>query len=78
MLGGKGAGKSSVLTALYKNMDESLLGTKLYVVPEDATITLLNNKYDELLHIFDYADVEGSIPPAGIAGDSDISLYKFK
>ncbi len=78
MLGGKGTGKSSVLTALYKNMDESLHGTNLYIVPEEATISLLNNKYEELLHMFDYADIDGSIPPAGIAGDSDVSLYKFK
>lgn len=78
MLGGKGTGKSSVLTALYKNMDDSLQGTKLYVVPEDATISLLNNKYEELLHMFDCSDIEGAIPPAGIAGDADVSLYKFK
>lgn len=78
MLGGKGTGKSSVLTALYKNMNESLQGTNLYVVPEEATISLLNNKYEELLHMFDYADMEGSIPPAGIAGDSEVSLYRFK
>lgn len=78
MLGGKGTGKSSVLTALYKNMDESLMGTKLYIVPENDTITMLNNKYDELLHMFDYADKDEAIPPAGIAGDSEVSLYKFK
>ena len=78
MLGGKGTGKSSVLTALYKNMNESLRGTNLYIVPEEATISLLNNKYEELLHMFDYADMDGSIPPAGIAGDSEVSLYRFK
>lgn len=78
MMGGKGVGKSSVLTALYKNMDESIKGTNLYLVPEDATISLLNNKYEELLHMFDYAGIEGVIPPAGIAGDSEVSLYRFK
>lgn len=77
MLGGKGVGKSSVLTALYKNMEKSLSETNLYIVPDGATITLLNNKYEELLHMFDYADKGDSIPPAGIAGDSDVSLYKF-
>ena len=78
MLGGKGTGKSSILTALYKNMGESIQGTNLYILPEDATISLLNNKHNELLHMFDNANVNGSIPPAGIAGDSEVSLYKFK
>ncbi len=78
MLGGKGAGKSSVLTALYKNMEESICDSKLYIRPEDATITLLNNKFNELLDMFAYSAENGAIPPAGIAGDTDVSLYKFK
>lgn len=77
MMGGKGAGKSSVLASLSKNMKDALEGTKLYMYPIGATPDLINRKYDELLKMFDNAQKGVSIPSPGISGDEDITLYTF-
>ena len=57
MMGGKGAGKSSVLASLSKNTKEALDGTKLFMNPISSTSILLGRKYDELLKMFDNAKI---------------------
>lgn len=77
MMGGKGAGKSSVLASLSTNMKEALDGTKLFMNPIGATPALINKKYDDLIKMFDNAKTGASIPSAGIAGDEDVTHYDF-
>lgn len=76
MMGGKGAGKSSILASLYANANESLAGTKLYLLPTESTTALLGNKLQELKSVFTYADQQEEVP-AGIAGDYEINIYSF-
>lgn len=78
MMGGKGVGKSSVLTSLYKNMSKAIGDdAKLYLLPVSDTITRLNDKYGELSRMFEYAYMSDGIPPAGISGDYAVNQYNF-
>ena len=79
MMGGKGTGKSSVLTSLYKNMDRAIGDdAKLYLRPIGDTTTRLNDKYDELSKMFEYAYMTDGIPPAGLSGDYAVNQYDFE
>lgn len=76
MMGGKGAGKSSVLASLYANSSDTLANTKLYMHPTDSTTALLGNKLEELKSVFKYAAQQEEVP-AGIAGDYEVNIYSF-
>ena len=79
MMGGKGTGKSSVLTSLYKNMDKAIgSDAKLFLHPIGNTTTRLNDKYDELSKMFEYAYMTDGIPPAGLSGDYAVNQYDFE
>lgn len=76
MMGGKGAGKSSVLASLYANASETLAGTKLFMTPTENTISLLGDKLQDLKKMFRYADQQDEVP-AGISGDYEVNVYNF-
>ncbi len=77
MMGGKGVGKSSVLTSLYKNVDAAVSGTQLYFEPTGQTALTLSAKYQELLDMFADDCKRKGIPNAGIAGDFSVNTYHF-
>lgn len=77
MMGGRGAGKSSVLASVTHNIKDVLSGTKLYMNADDVSMTLINNKFDELTKMFDNVKQGIEIPSAGIAGDEDVTTYSF-
>lgn len=76
MMGGKGAGKSSVLASLYANATDTLAGTRLFLTPAESTISLLGNKLADLKQMFDHASSQEEVP-AGISGDSEVNVYTF-
>lgn len=77
MMGGKGVGKSSVLTSLYKNVDTAVNGTQLYFEPTGQTALTLSAKYQELMDMFADDSKQKGIPNAGIAGDFSVNTYNF-
>lgn len=76
MMGGKGAGKSSVLASLYANASNSLAGTNLFMTATKNVTSLLGDKLDSLKKMFDYADQQDEVP-AGISGDYEVNVYNF-
>ena len=78
MMGGRGAGKSSVLASLAHNMQAVLENTDLYMNADAVTKDVITGKFHELTRMFDNVKEGLDIPAAGIPGDEDVSTYAFK
>lgn len=77
MLGARGVGKTSVLTSMYNNMNTAINDTKLHILADTDTSSLLDNKTVALKHMFtDNNDLTDNVQ-SGIAGDSKVSKFTF-
>lgn len=78
MLGARGVGKTSIITSMYNSQKEAVSGSNLFLVADGDTALILDDKKNELNHIFWGIHEEGSLMTEnGIAGDSSESLFKF-
>lgn len=78
MLGARGVGKTSVITSMYNSQKEAVSGSGLFLIADSDTALILDDKKNQLDHIFYGYHEEGSLmKESGIAGDSSESLFKF-
>lgn len=77
MLGARGVGKTSIITSMYNNMDATVSDTKLHIIAEEGTKTILRNKRRDLRNMFLEKNVAGDMVQPGIAGDNTVSIFEF-
>lgn len=77
MLGPRGVGKTSVITSMYNNTDIAVSDTKLHIIPEEGTKTILRNKRKDLKNMFLEKNAAGDTVQPGIPGDNTVSIFEF-
>lgn len=77
MLGARGVGKTSVLTSMYNNMNTAINDTRLHIVADSGTDTVLHKKTDDLKRMFFAGNDINDDVQSGIAGDSTVSTFEF-
>ena len=78
MLGARGVGKTSVLTSMYNNMNTAVNDTRLHIVADSGTNTVLYKKTDDLKRMFFQGNNIDDEVQSGIAGDSTVSTFEFE
>ncbi|MBR1969108.1 MAG: hypothetical protein IKA17_02000 [Clostridia bacterium] len=77
MLGARGVGKTSVLTSMYNNMNTAINDTRLHIVADSGTDSILHRKTDDLKKMFFEGNNINDEVQSGIAGDSTVSTFEF-
>lgn len=77
MLGARGVGKTSVLTSMYNNMNTAVNDTRLHIVADSGTDSILHRKTDDLKKMFFNGNSINDEVQSGIAGDSTVSTFEF-
>ena len=77
MLGARGVGKTSVLTSMYNNMNTAINDTRLHIVADSGTDSVLHKKTDDLKRMFLEGNSINDEVQSGIAGDSTVSTFEF-
>lgn len=77
MMGARGVGKTSVLTSMYNNMNDAVNDTRLHIVADSGTDSILHKKTEDLKRMFfNGNNIHDEVLP-GIAGDSTVSTFEF-
>lgn len=77
MMGARGTGKTSILTAIFSDSQKATEKTKLYFKAFGETASELINKRAELTDVFEKRESLQDSPAAGIAATHDIRTYHF-
>jgi hypothetical protein len=72
MLGGRGVGKTSILTALYEQFASTIGKVGLQLTPDDESINLLQTRLEQLKALLDDFEATG-----GLEGDENPQSFKF-
>jgi GTPase SAR1 family protein len=76
MMGPRQVGKTSILTAIFKNAGDFLTGSSIVLTPDGLTTNCLNEKDSELRRIFHVKSFDEK-PNIGIDATSDVTDFKF-
>lgn len=77
MLGARGVGKTSVLTSMYNNMNTAINDTRLHIVADSGTNSVLHRKTEDLKKMFFSGNSIDDEVKSGIAGDSTVTTFDF-
>jgi len=72
MLGARGVGKTSILTALYEQFASTIGKVGLQLTPDDESINLLQRRLEQLKALLDDFEATG-----GLEGDENPQSFKF-
>lgn len=72
MLGARGVGKTSILTALYEQFASTIGKVGLQLTPDDESINLLQTRLEQLKALLDDFEATG-----GLEGDDNPQSFKF-
>ena len=75
--GSNATGKTSVLTSMYNNMNTAINDTRLHIVADSGTDSILHRKTDDLKKMFFEGNNINDEVQSGIAGDSTVSTFEF-
>ena len=78
MMGPRAVGKTTILTAIFHNTNESIAQTKLKFVPDADTMALMNICRNEINSIFEEGKSVVDRPSAGISSTSSVNVFHYE
>lgn len=78
MMGPRAVGKTSILTSIFHESGNKLIGSKLYFNAIGQTSEVLEKGYDQLSGIFDNISDESATPPPGVNASKEINIFEFQ
>ena len=78
MMGPRAVGKTTILTAIFHNTNESIAQTKLKFVPDADTMARMNICRNEINGIFEEGKSVVDRPSAGISSTSSVNLFHYE
>lgn len=76
MMGPRQVGKTSILTAIFKNAGDAVIGSNVVFTADDKTILLLEERHNELKDMF-YNKKIAERPDIGITASNMLNLFNF-
>ncbi len=78
MLGPRGVGKTSVVTAMHDNLRHAVNGTDLFLIADADTEAILKNKKNSLTSMFGgLHSANELVTESGIPGDASATMFSF-
>ena len=78
MMGPRAVGKTTILTAIFHNTNESIAQTKLKFVPDADTMARMNVCRNEINGIFEEGKSVVDRPSAGISSTSSVNVFHYE
>lgn len=78
MMGPRAVGKTTILTAIFHNTNESIAQTKLKFVPDADTMARMNVCRNEINRIFEEGKSVVDRPSAGISSTSSVNVFHYE
>lgn len=78
MMGPRAVGKTTILTAIFHNTNESIAQTKLKFVPDADTMARMNVCRNDINSIFEEGKSVVDCPLAGISSTSSINVFHYE
>ena len=76
MMGPRQTGKTSILTSIFKNAGDAVLGSKIVLTADQSTILNLDTRYSELMDMFNSKTINNR-PGIGIAASDQLNFFNF-
>jgi len=76
MMGPRQVGKTSILTSIFKNAGDAVLGSKVVLTADSRTMLQLDTRYNELLDMFHSKTIDNR-PGIGIAASDQEQVFNF-
>ncbi len=78
MMGPRAVGKTTILTAIFRNTSESIEQTKLKFVPDRDTLARMNTCRNEITSIFEEGKSVVDRPSSGISSTSTVNVFHYE
>lgn len=78
MMGPRAVGKTTILTSIFHNTNESIARTQLKFMPDADTLARMNVCFNEIHSIFDEGKSVVDRPSAGISSTSSVNVFHYE